>query len=215
MVFEWADSCDGWTIEQRYRLSIVMSQGENIELTTSYVTWEAKDGRRYRFNVVRERNGETEEKLRGEARIDDAETRGFAEFSEPREDRVLLPAGTLFPSEYTLRLIENAREGRKLLSRLVFDGATVDGPFEINAVIGDEHSAGPLDGEAAAALLEGGSWPMRLAFFGAFSQNAEPDYEVGMDLLPNGVARSLELDYGVFTIDGTLESLERLPKPSC
>src|ERR1044072_667462 len=44
MVFEWGDTCDGWTIEQRYRLRMQYAESGDVEIASSYVSWEAKDG---------------------------------------------------------------------------------------------------------------------------------------------------------------------------
>lgn len=56
--FEWGDSCDGWTIEQRSKLQLVFAQNaEEVEITTNYITWESKDGTSYRFKVRKTKNG--------------------------------------------------------------------------------------------------------------------------------------------------------------
>ena len=44
MMFEWADACDGWTIEQRFQLRFLYTEGDQVDMTTNYATWEAKDG---------------------------------------------------------------------------------------------------------------------------------------------------------------------------
>ncbi|MGE0725110.1 MAG: DUF1849 family protein, partial [Alphaproteobacteria bacterium] len=51
MMFQWGDSCDGWTIEQRYRMRLTQAQEEQVEIVSNLVTWESKDGLRYRFTL--------------------------------------------------------------------------------------------------------------------------------------------------------------------
>ena len=46
-----------------------------------------------------------------------------------------------------------------LLSHLVFDGFTIDGPVEINSVIGKAHTAGKATPKGMPALKGRGSWP--------------------------------------------------------
>jgi hypothetical protein len=211
MYFEWSDACDGWVIEQRYKLTMQFNEGGESELAVTFLTWESKDGKRYRFNVKKLRDGEVDEELRGSA---DASPNapGEARFVKPDNDTYVLGKGALFPTAHTQKLIEAAAAGEQFLSRLVFDGGTQDGAFEVAAGIG---AVRPADPKAKDALLRGRWWPMRLAFFPADGQSAQPDYELGMDVQDNGVSREMTLDYGSFVVRARLESIEPLPKPNC
>ncbi|MBI1209375.1 MAG: DUF1849 family protein [Azospirillum sp.] len=214
MMFEWADACDGWTIEQRFRLDFQYAEGEEVKMTTNYVTWEAKDGRSYRFNVRKLVNGQLDEEVKGAADLDKIDGLGRAHFEEPEPDDAELPAGTLFPTWHTVALIQQAMAGEKLFSRPVFDGADAEGLTEISAVIGEKTAI--KDPSLNKALLGGlPAWPVRMAFFPIKSQSAEPEYEMTLTLLSNGVAQAMTIDYGDFTVNAVLESLEALPKPGC
>ena len=59
------------------------------------------------------------------------------------------------------------------------------------------------------------AWGVRFAFFAADDQGAQPEYELALDLLGNGVARSMLLDYGDFAVDARLIQLQALPRPKC
>ena len=59
------------------------------------------------------------------------------------------------------------------------------------------------------------SWSVRFAFFAAGDQGAQPEYELALDLLANGIARSMLLDYGDFAVDARLIQLQALPRPKC
>jgi hypothetical protein len=54
-----------------------------------------------------------------------------------------------------------------------------------------------------------------LAFFPAAKSKSTPDYELGLRLFDNGVADDFELDYGSFTVDAVLKSIEALSRPKC
>ena len=54
-------------------------------------------------------------------------------------------------------------------------------------------------------LLDRPGWRIQLAFFSADPEALTPDYEIGMDLLDNGISRNLSIDYGDYTIRGTLK----------
>src|SRR6516164_8396806 len=70
MDYEWGETCDGWTIEQRYRLKMRYGETPDVDIVSSFVTWESKDGLRYRFNQRQSRNGELDQDIRGEAKLD-------------------------------------------------------------------------------------------------------------------------------------------------
>ncbi len=71
------------------------------------------------------------------------------------------------------------------------------------------------DNPAAAALRETESWPVTVSYFPDDKGEALPDYQVSFDLYANGVATGLVLDYGDFSLAGTLSGLEFLEMPAC
>jgi len=217
MMFEWSDGCDGWTVDQRFRLEFSYAQGDQLNMTTTYSTWEAKSGLEYRFIVRKLTNGQLEEEVRGHAQLEKIEGPGTVYFSHPKKIDLPLKAGTLFPARHTLDLIERARTGEHLFLRRVFDGADAGGATEINAVIGAGTTAGKGHGDEP--LLSGPAWPVRLAFFQLDEESSEqpvaPDYELSMLLLDNGVAESMVIDYGDFAINVHLDRIEALPTAGC
>ncbi len=211
--FEWGDSCDGWTVEQRYRLALVTAQQGEIEIVTNYATWESKDGLSYRFKVRKSKDGKPDAEISGEAKLDGPGKRGSASFTLPKKASMELPAGTIFPTEHTLVLLERAKAGDRIVPRRVFDGATPEGASDVNALIGRALATGT---KGADPLLDRPGWHMRMAYFSVEKEDStQPDYEIGLDLQDNGIARALLLDYSEFTLKGSLEKFEPLPKPSC
>ncbi len=213
MMFEWADACDGWTTEQRFQLRFAYSEGDEMDMSTNYTTWEAKNGQRYRFNVRKLVNGETDEDIRGEARIDKADAVGSAHFNKPEPQDMELPVGSLFPTSHTLGILQHALAGEKFFNAVVFDGADAEGSTEVNTFISQASSS---VAEAGGGMLKDKkSWAVRMAFFPLNSDSAQPEYEMSLKLLQNGVAESMQIDYGDFTIKAILESLQALPKSGC
>jgi hypothetical protein len=214
MQYEWGESCDGWTIEQRYRLRIRYGEMPDADIISSFVTWESKDGLRYRFNQKQSRNGELDQDIRGEARLDAAGSGGVAEFVRPKPQTLKLEPGVLFPSAHTILLIDKAREGENFVSRQVFDGAADENAVQVSAAIG-----GKITSDAASAdqnlLLQRPGWRVRLAFFPADNSVEKPDYELGMHLLDNGVSLDMLIDYGEYSIRAKLDDIEPLTKPNC
>ena len=230
MIYEWGETCDAWTVQQRFRLRLVYEDADPVELSSTLVSWESKDGLRYRFNERRLRNGEPDEEVRGEARLDGAGKGGKADFTKPDAASLTLAPSVLFPTAHTLLLIERAAAGDNFLSRDVFDGATEENASQISAVIGpridpstdaDKAAAGNAgtsgnkDKALKSPLIERPSWRVRLAFFPADAKSDEPDYELGMRLFDNGVSGDMSLDYSDYVIRAKLNEIEPLSKPAC
>jgi hypothetical protein len=214
MAYQWGEVCDGWTVEQNYRLKMGYSESPDVSLTSNFVTWESRDGLRYRFNQKETRNGADDDELRGAAKLDGPGKGGNADFEKPPGKNFVLPTGALFPSAHTMLLIDRAKAGENFISKHVFDGATAENAVLVSAVIGAKVEP---DAEAAkkSPLLNRPGWRIRLAFFPADPKAEKPDYELGMLLLDNGVSRDMVIDYGDYSIRATLDDIEALPKPRC
>ena len=221
MFYKWGETCDGWTLEQRFRLRISYAEQDPTDISSTLVTYESKDGLRYRFNERRLRNGEVDAEIRGEAHLDGPGKGGVAEFTKPEATTLTLRPGVLFPTAHTLTLIAAAEAHQQFVSRYVFDGSELENAGEISAFIG-----APLSPPGPKApkplndpLLQYKSWPMRLAFFPAIdsgtSDQTEPDYELSMRLLENGVSQTMKLDYSDYVIGAALSDIKALPRPGC
>ncbi len=219
MYYEWGETCDGWTVEQRFRLRLLYAEEGSVDINSTLVTWESKDGLRYRFNERRLRNGEVEDDIHGEAHLDGPDKGGVAEFDKPEHATLKLLPGVLFPTAHTLVLIARAQAGDQFVARKVFDGAAVENAGQITAVIGPQLKPDPKAGKPLdSPLLQRPSWRISLAFFPAGADTSDsdtPDYELSMRLLDNGVSQDMSLDYGDYVLRAKLGDIEALPKPSC
>ena len=217
MLFEWADVCDGWAVQQHLRLHFNYAEGDDSDVTSTEVTWEAKDGKRYNFNIRRVSDGKETEHFVGKA-----ETKadgGLATYSVPEGKTEKLIPGTLFPSAHTALILQKAETGDKLFTRRVFDGSDTDGASDVSVFINAPNAhwqEAELDPKLKSnPLLNQTSWPIRLAFFKPDTETGEPDYEMNLNLLSNGIARTMQIDYGDFSVIGVLSDIEALPAPGC
>ena len=217
MVLEMVDSCEAWEVKQRIKLKFLRNDGEEFDTDSSFTSYETKDGLGLRFSVRNIQDQEVEEELRGHADLEATGGKGRASFSLPEARSFDLPAGTLFPTTHLALIIRHARAGDQSVSYSVFDGARLDGAFTVNAVIGKPpRGAGAPVVRGDVGLLRQQSWGVRLAFFAAGDQGtANPEYELALDLLANGIARSMLLDYGDFAVDARLVQIQALPRPRC
>ena len=157
MGYQWGETCDGWTVEQRYTLTINYAESQDVKIVSNFVTWESKDGLHYRFNQKETRNGTVDEEIRGSAQLDGPGKGGTITFEKPQPQTMKLPAGAMFPSAHTILLIQRAQAGDNFISRQVFDGATVEGAVLVSAVIGSKVEPKPGDVPKADANATAGT----------------------------------------------------------
>lgn len=211
MLFQWADACSGWAVDQVFQLHFTHADGDETQMDTAYTTWEAKNGSAYRFDVRKLVDGKLDQELQGSASMP-AGASGRAHYAKPTPRDITLPAGTLFPTMHTLTLLHEAEAGHTLLVRTVFDGSDTEGMTQVSAVIGKPYQAPP---DKLGPLVSGRVWPIRLAFFPVKGGSEMPDYEMRIDLMDNGVARAMSIDYGEFQVKAILKEVEPLRKPRC
>lgn len=219
MTVETGEACDGWTTEQRNKFTVHYTEDNpDLVLSATFVSWESKDGLRFRFSQRELKNGELDKEVSGEAQLTGKGQGGSVTFTKPSASTLDLPAGALFPTAHTGLLIERAAAGEGFLAAKVFDGTNDDNANDVTAVIG-----APLNAEATATatskvkspLLQRPSWRVHLAFFPADITVDKPDFELTMRLLDNGISGDTVLDYGDFAIKAKLDEIESLPKPAC
>lgn len=218
MEVETGETCDGWTTEQHNTFNVHYT-GDNpdLVLTAVFVSWESKDGLRFRFSQRESKNGEVEKEVSGQAKLDGTGKAGEVTLTKPNAGTIKLAPGVLFPTAHTALLIERAAAGEQFVAAKVFDGTSDENANDVSAVIG-----APLSSETGAPaetvkspLLQHRSWRVHLAFFPPDAKADTPDFELSMRLLDNGISGDSVLDYGDFAIKAKLEKIEALPKPAC
>src|SRR5262245_56672548 len=88
MEFVWEDACDGWSVTQRTAMSFSYQSGETVNLGWNLVTWESKDGQRYRFFIPTLEHGDDKEEYRGEAHLDGPGQGGVADYTLPEGRKI-------------------------------------------------------------------------------------------------------------------------------
>jgi hypothetical protein len=215
MVFEIADACDGWTVNQKLELRILSTEAPELVTDTSYTSWESKDGLKFRFDSKTTRNGDVAEQFRGSAELKSLKGGGEATYTVPEKRKLKLPPGTLFPTAHTEAIIRRAEAGETFDYRTLFDGSSDDSPFGVSAVIRKAEPQPPSKDPQLAKLLTAHAWRVKLAFFPQASKEADPDYEISVRLYDNGVVSDMVLEYSNFSLNAKLDKAEALAKPKC
>jgi hypothetical protein len=211
MGFEVIDACDAWAIRQRLSITVTSRDGNDIDLTSDYTTWESKDGLRMRFRLRQTTEDAVVNDLAGAATLNAIGGPGRATYTQPVDTTQELPAGTMFPTAHTEAILKAAKEGKRFIAIPLFDGTSAEGAQDSTAAI------------TAVAAPAATNWPaltplssvrVRIAFFERSGGNQQPEYEVGMRYWENGIADQLSMDFGDYVLAGKLTELT-VPKPGC
>jgi hypothetical protein len=211
MAFEVRDACDGWITRQRLALTVVDRAGQEVQTASDYSTWESKDGQRLRFTMTQSSQGAITQRVAGEAELNGGNG-GTVRYEEPAAAQMTLPPGTILPMAHTIRTLALARAGQqRMLVTPLFDGTTAEGAQDSTTLLSAWTAAQanprfPLLANQASAR-------MNIAFFNreASAGAGTPEYQVGLRYFANGVADDMKMDFGDFTLNGVLESLDPLP----
>lgn len=211
MTFQITDACTSWASQQQLKLQLVTREGQSSELVSDYATLESKDGRHLTFDMQEHANGRLTQQVRGEASID-AKGDGAIRFTKPKTLTMALPHGTLFPMAHTAAIIEAAETGKRSIDPVLFDGTSPDGATDSYVTILGWHPAPTQSDHPELAGL--GSGRIHVAFFARKPDAVSPDYAVGMRYFANGVSDRLDMDFGDFSMAGTLKSFSLGKKAS-
>lgn len=220
MVYEFGGSaCDGYTVTFRFVTRIDTDEVSRLtdQQTTTY---EDGEGRNFSF-VTRSFVDETlDSELRGSARLSDGET--VVSLEKPKEQQFNLES-TRFPTHHLMELLSKAQQGETFYETSLFDGSEdADKVMTTTIVIGREARAKASDPElkALASLGKEPFWPVDMAYFDLSDAEADgeelPSYRISFKLHESGVTRDLVMDYGDFSMTGTLVDLALFDAPeSC
>src|SRR3954454_5441340 len=113
MLYEVVDSCDGWATRQRFQLRLTDRDGQDVETTSDYSTFETKDGKKIRFSLTQTSQGAVSQRVAGDAEV--TPEGGTVKYTEPEAKEEPLPKGTLLPMLHTIRSLAAARAGTRMM----------------------------------------------------------------------------------------------------
>jgi hypothetical protein len=223
MVLEFTDACDAWTTNQKSLLRTVTGDGAEEVSNSDFAAWESKTGDDYKFSSRQTQNGDVSE-YRGRARRNGPNDSGVVDYTKPERKSYRLPPRFLFQTAQQVKLIEYAQKGGRFLSGDMFDGSEGGGAARFNAIVLKQ---GVETGAALKnPLLDSPAHRFRVAFFppagtldedepAAIDSSETPEYEMTMTVHDNGVVSDYDYDYQDFSVHGTLEAIQALPRPHC
>jgi hypothetical protein len=214
MTYDVADACTAWTTSQHLSIQITNKDGQDVSTVSDYATVEAKDGSRLDFHTRQSSDGAVSSQIDGTATLETAPGRagrGTVTYTAPKKKTVTLPLGTLLPMAHTAALLEAAEAGKRFLSVPLFDGTGADGAQDTFVTIENWRNAASTPAWPSLNGLPAGR--VHIAFFprpvvDATAGDETPDYEIAIHYFANGVADVMTMDFGEFTMDGTLAQFE-------
>lgn len=220
MVFEFSGSeCNGYTLNMRMVTQMTDSQGQTNMTDLRSSTWEQGNGEKFRFQSAQYLNDKLGDVTMGRA-TRNPDTAVQVKLSQPSHAELNLSGKVLFPTQHSIALMNAALEGDALLQAQIYDGSEKGQKvYETTAFIGKPVAAGTEDKIEAPAKEKGlggmVSWPVSIGYFESKGGDLTPSYQIDFRLYANGVSRELLIDYGDFTVHGTLTSLEYLKPAEC
>ena len=209
MGYEVTDACDGWAVRQRLSMTITNADGQDIQMSSDYATWESKDGLKFRFHMRQTTDTAVTSQTDGEASLEKTGSPGQARYTSPHESTSPLPAGTVFPMAHTAAIIAAARDKKHFIGLPLFDGTDENGVEDSFIVV--------LDWRPPMQV----KWPLlsviprtrvHIAFFDHGPEAVTPSYEVGMRYWENGVADDMKMNFGDFVMDAKMKDFAPQPR---
>lgn len=209
MAYEFNGSaCDGYTTRFRFvtRISMVDSAAR---LTDQQMTsFEAANGKEFRFVSKTIVDNEVTSETNGVAKINKNDM--IVNLIKPEKHEVKLKSAA-FPTVQTIEVIKQAKAGRHFYRTVLFDGSeNADSLTEATVVVGDRVVA-KADNETKALGKLGNEpyWPVTISYFNDDeNQDGLPIYRTSFLLYENGITRDLVMDYGNFSVRGKLQSFK-------
>jgi hypothetical protein len=213
MVFDISGStCSGYSLDNRMVTRIVDAEGVEVVSDIRSSTWEDSDGERFRFTSEQYLNNQLTDNLKGRAERETAGGPITITLETPREAQLRIEEDAQFPTQFSLKILEAARAGERVIQTNVYDGSeTGDKLFATTTFIGEMIPPGEISDDLPGRERLTGlqSWPVSISYFevGA-ADDSVPSYQLSFRLYENGVSRKLRIDYGTFALTAKLSSLK-------
>jgi hypothetical protein len=209
---ELVETCEGWSFMHDMVQRAYMRDGGTVADAFRLDAVESRDGRRIRFDVRTQEGDEPAVEASGTAEMG---PQGGRLQRDDSANAIDLPAGTLFPIQFTFALIEQARSGTAAADYRVLSGA-FERPWAVRVAI--EPAAGaelPRGSMIDPGPLSGRSWRVRATGQDGAQPGDGPGYAVTAWMFESGVVAEYLYDYGRYGVRARLERLEVSARPTC
>ncbi len=222
MVYEiTGNACEGWTQNMRLVTEMSTTEGQPTVSDMRSSTWEDGVANLFRFSTSQLRDQKSGDATKGDAKRE-ANGTVAVELTQPSKATINLPAGTVYPVQHSIALLDAALAGKTTMRADLYDGSEKgDKAYDTLARIGrkaDPAAIKALPAMKGATSLDAlAAWPVSISYFepGKDKTDATPVYELSFLFFENGISRKLVIDYGDFSIKGEITDLEMLDAGKC
>ncbi|AYD01406.1 cell envelope integrity EipB family protein [Neorhizobium sp. NCHU2750] len=213
MVYEFTGSaCTGFTTN--FRLVTKINTGEDTRVSDQQTkTFEDLAAGKFHFETKSFTDEQLDKTVTGDA--SEGKDGVKVELGSAGGREVELPTSA-FPTTHMLDIIEQAKQNKRIFETRVFDGSeNGDQSLLTSTIIGKSETPEKGDADAAAAgdFAKAPYWPVTIAYFNdGATGDPTPVYNMSFKLYENGITRDLTMDYGDFSLTGSLVKLELLKK---
>jgi hypothetical protein len=223
MVYELTGSaCDGYTQNMRFVTRMTNQEGISSLTDMRSSSWEDALGKAFRFNSSQYKDAKLSETTLGDAARSEVASEGKVELTKPAKKDVRLKRNVYFPIQHSIALLAAARSGQTLFEADLYDGSEKgEKTYATTSYIGAMRPVGynsKLPQVANAERLNTlKSWPVSISYFEGATDKIDsiPVYELAFLYFENGVSRRLYIDYGDFSIRGTLKDITFFEPTKC
>ena len=228
MVFELTGSpCNGYTQNMRMITRITDERGKQTLSDIRSNTWENSAGKRFSFRSSQYFDQILQENVSGAATRNLKKKNIEVKIKEPGSAALELPGDVLFPTEHSLAILKAAKAKQSLLAVRIYDGSEQgQGFYQTYSFIGKERPSGNESHKKISILGKKlsrlglsslRSWPVSISYFKGQGgkEDSIPSYELSFRLYPNGVSRDLLINYGDFSVKGSLDRIKYLRQRPC
>jgi hypothetical protein len=211
------NACDGYSTDFRQVSRIDSGEDKTTTSDLRSTNWEDAKGSRYRFKVASQTNDADPSYVDGVAERGPDGTI-TVKLKQPKVKTFTLDKDIVFPTQQTRRIIEAAKEGKRIMELGVYDGSDngekVYNTFVVigQPIAGGHASASPDVASKSDKLKTQTRWPVTVSYY---DRGAQPDkgeqtplYTMSFELYEDGVSRALVLDYNDFVVNGTMDKFE-------
>ena len=211
-VFVMERECTGWRSIEDYMIQFVAENGGADRVLSHFESWESDSGDKYSFDIMEESSFEGRKDFGGFVQLE-SDNSGEAFFTMAPDTAIDLPTDTLFPVQHVQRVLSLAEAGEKMVAATVFTGAEPDSALmRTSTVVGGWRDDPAVD---LGPLAQDGYWQINIAYFKPAAKTAEPEYEIKFSMQRNGLVRGYVIDYGDFSIEASLTSVEPVEAQAC
>lgn len=213
------NACAGFATNFRQATTLADADGETRNLDFRVKLWEEGAGKRFRFNVVNEINGQTMRNAEGEARrVSDGSV--SVAMNRPKGKKGDFDGAISFPSAMMIDLLRSALKGERRFDARLFDGSEGgEKIFDTIATIGPK-----LEGDRNARLEPAmrnekldavPRWPVSISYYENAPGDRLPIYTMKSVTFANGVVSDLTFEFPDFSLAARAVRYEALPAETC